>query len=928
MPLIAGSTSCLASEESLYPTGATGLKLIQAVYNVTAASWQIDLAYSKGSQDTVAVLYLPRATRDAGGLYTAQFNASFQPGNFPCRTSDLAQKAATTCCLNDFAVGYRAISTLTLPGGLECTPPYAAPPPLTTSDAVYGQFGPDMPKSFATALLAATGQTAGVGLVRVSLDSAELRTSASAFSGAVGADELFSTFVGLAMLTPTGGRVLDASAQQVLLSLSKSDYFTVAASGTNAYTFLSYVNVRVHEVLDGLDPAGRSQYAAVSFVLGAGFTPNADTGLVPAASVRVGMGPTKSQAAWASACRAPVPAAFSARMAQSCGPAVGMCGLSPAFSLADRFVTVNVPLLSADGGALFNLSDPGAQSVFVQLSVSASGADGTPAVTTIDAAVPVMQGGVGTWCYGLAAKTQAQDMIDSVDLVVGAAGNPTDLARLTRLTGLQRPSAGGRGSAAQNISARSVESGLLTLVVRGKDAAFAGGAAAPVLGVDDVVTLHIMGDSLSAAVTALLASPAPAFQVVFDQVRGRASLSASPALAELCRPTANQLPLASCVLRYDVQGLVPNPATALAVGSATAATASAFMQGVAGPSDFSAALGANFSALLRAQYQLDPQVRHRIAVWINPGFAWAGPGTTGKGLFSLSQRVVVVALLSVAGGANGRRRLLVASSSIGGPAAPATGSATVDFGVGLEGLLADRLGLPADRVSVWSIALSLTPAQACLPAADLHEAAKAILLQSLARAAVASPVADVYISDSAVTLAGTVCPAGRRQAVASGSGASGQFETVVAFQAGTEPPRLDAALLARMPGVLSVRPVRVSPLILTQEAAAASPAAGELSRGAAEVGRGASPTLVGSLCAVGAVLLAAAAAVLLLIRRRRTAKLGDSDGPVTDRPADATRAAVELLNGASGRSPAKVALGAGEDSKPRRRASQAFSAAV
>ena len=102
-------------------------------------------------------------------------------------------------------------------------------------------------------------------------------------------------------------------------------------------------------------------------------------------------------------------------------------------------------------------------------------------------------------------------MVDSVDVVVGSAGTVADLARLTRIEGIQR-NAASPANATPSFAARSVQSGLLTLLVRGKDSIFAGQSGVS-LEVDDVVTLHVMGNAAYASVAALLADPASSFQV-------------------------------------------------------------------------------------------------------------------------------------------------------------------------------------------------------------------------------------------------------------------------------------------------------------------------------------------------------------------------------------------------------------------------------
>ena len=123
-----------------------------------------------------------------------------------------------------------------------------------------------------------------------------------------------------------------------------------------------------------------------------------------------------------------------------------------------RFVLMNVPLVTAAGGPLFNQSDPSlvGKSVFVQFVVSLIDSTGTPATTTLNAAVPVALGGVNTWCYGQsAAATKASDYLDGVDLLVGSAGTLADLARLQSLVGLQLTTAPGTLSASTSTTARS-----------------------------------------------------------------------------------------------------------------------------------------------------------------------------------------------------------------------------------------------------------------------------------------------------------------------------------------------------------------------------------------------------------------------------------------------------------------------------------------
>ena len=88
---------------------------------------------------------------------------------------------------------------------------------------------------------------------------------------------------------------------------------------------------------DAANASSRSQYAAVSFSLSDDFSPNPNTGLIPASSIRVGVGASATTAVWASPCEGGVAPDFAARLVQPRGPNVTVCTPSPAVSLTDRW---------------------------------------------------------------------------------------------------------------------------------------------------------------------------------------------------------------------------------------------------------------------------------------------------------------------------------------------------------------------------------------------------------------------------------------------------------------------------------------------------------------------------------------------------------------------------------------------------------------
>jgi hypothetical protein len=110
-----GSSSCLPATLDPYAVGGSGLRLLQAAYNRSAARWDIDVSFVRDPDaTTIVALYLPRAMRGSDGSFTADFNSSFEPRSFPCSTANLSSRAATICCLADFSARYHVVSTFTL----------------------------------------------------------------------------------------------------------------------------------------------------------------------------------------------------------------------------------------------------------------------------------------------------------------------------------------------------------------------------------------------------------------------------------------------------------------------------------------------------------------------------------------------------------------------------------------------------------------------------------------------------------------------------------------------------------------------------------------------------------------------------------------------------------------------------------------------
>jgi len=573
---VAGST---ADPISVLPTGMEVTGVFFKPDCLNTGCWVVDVQYTEGksgrrrrtgdiehADDNVfSVFFLPRTSGDTTTYSPTETN-SFLPTNFPCgndnydptnRPNDVIPDTASACCIPDFVANYRVVDTFkysatsatstadlaTLTNACDSTPP--APPVLTSAtqpaSALAGTFddtGTEMPSSYVS-LTGAVDTFVGIYQARFFLDEVELRTYAGVLKGTVGVEHTVDTFIGYAnfKLPNTGIPYLDMMGTQVAIHLEKTDFFSVSSHGSNDYTWLRYVNLRLVQVFDqdvlnneasdggeirtSQTGGKKAEYVQVTFTVGSQYSvkgTGADA-LIPLDSVRVGKGTFFSDDQFKHACMdytendvdtddsieigltdADV-TEFDQFINQTCAPQTAMCK-NPA-SIDDQFVAFNIPV----GFDWFppTTSDL-SQNVFVHFVVQAQNDDNTaPAAseitkTTLSASIPTVQGGFNIFCDTVTAKTDLKD-VAKAEIVVGSASTLAELSRLTIIGREQSITSSVLGDVnSQEINTDSIESGLMTLVVLGNSSYFsrdlvngnAVGSDSYGLEVEDVITIHIM----------------------------------------------------------------------------------------------------------------------------------------------------------------------------------------------------------------------------------------------------------------------------------------------------------------------------------------------------------------------------------------------------------------------------------------------------
>merc|ERR1711966_429266 len=473
----------------------SGLELISVDFVTTCASsacWQIKAQLTTGYSDVVKAgvkrgfnsLYVPRAAVPGSFSYSYDYGYSsvvqdtFEPSNFPCKTSDDSTSIGTedtACCLTygeGVLAEYRVTGAFTTAVGTAT----AGGCNVNVEDLVdndlslwaVGQQFDGMLNSPGVVNVTAMDTYVGRYEITVHLDEVELRSLAGMLKGTVGVEYTVDTFLGWSHFKAVGttgaaSTVLESLATQQAIHLEKTNFFSVSTHGTNDYTFLEYVNLRLVAIYDEdtdfsdasgevttdmirTDSTKQAQYVQVTFTMGEKYGVKSTEDLIPSDSVRVYKGTFADDSAMEHACEAwtaleATESEFEEWLDQSCAPAATMCQ-SPT-SVPDNFVSFNIPLgIGEPTGLTTTLGDylgAGANdlsdNIFVHMVIAAEDTTCTEPTsascvmkTTLSASIPIVQGGINIFCDGIAAKTDLREVAD-VDIVVGTAKDSSELSR-------------------------------------------------------------------------------------------------------------------------------------------------------------------------------------------------------------------------------------------------------------------------------------------------------------------------------------------------------------------------------------------------------------------------------------------------------------------------------------------------------------------
>ena len=196
--------------------------------------WTEPQVIGTSTPSTMSVLYFPKSSSGS-----PSFLNSYEPSNFPCNGL-----LTTTCCLDAFKAMYNINTDPFLPSS--CTDPFANDYVLgnymTKSKVIVGDNNP-------------TGEMAQIVLSLQDLKTALATDGKYSFSNGV---ETYIFYLGLGQFTKTPiSGAIDSSTSQLAVTFTKSDYISYTTFGTIDQTFLTYVSVRINEVLLSSDSTSK-----------------------------------------------------------------------------------------------------------------------------------------------------------------------------------------------------------------------------------------------------------------------------------------------------------------------------------------------------------------------------------------------------------------------------------------------------------------------------------------------------------------------------------------------------------------------------------------------------------------------------------------------------------------------------------------------
>lgn len=435
------------------------------------------------------------------------------------------------------------------------------------------------------------------------------------------------------------------------------------------------------------------QFAKLNIVLPAGVTQNMQTGLIPLSSVRFAIAQTLpdqgDESQWTNPClssdgsglydlQSPWRSLYAQAAAQSCATQHNLCQNPITALLTSNLVEFYFPI---GDGAIdgTHLNANLRYNFYVYFDIAVVDTNGHSTVTKLFATATIGRLSLSRSCEILQVSRSLLETT-TVDISIGLVGTQSEWdSTVQTFPDVQQATQGqGLEDTTEKARALSLQSGLISLVVRGDPIIFAPPSANYYyINLQHLTTAHFLDNAKYETVKSMVAAN-EAYDVNANPDTGGLRIHLRQQFIDAC--TGGSGGDFSCAIRQDVvDGKVNNEYAvhSLATGIGThdpIATRDWITQNLVGVSEFGKDLASNFTALARSNFGIDDRV---TKMWfINPGYNWPNPtGAAAQSTLHLSDKLMAFAIITLNNGQGNaiRRRLLTLEAS---PSAAGAGTRT------------------------------------------------------------------------------------------------------------------------------------------------------------------------------------------------------------------------------------------------------------
>lgn len=309
--------------------------------------------------------------------------------------------------------------------------------------------------------------------------------------------------------------------------------------------------------------------------------------------------------------------------------------------------------------------------IFVYFDISVVDSNGHVTITKLFAKAPIGELSIARACESFQASLTLLETTE-IKLGIGLVGNEADWqSSMHTFDDIPQTQGTEMLDTTESVQSLSLQSGLITFVVKGNPAIFSSPLASSYyIDIEHLTTLHFLDPVKYATIKAMI-DLGEGYSIVENPANNnRLEVKLSQDVIDTC--TGGNGGVFSCAVRHDVKGTQINTDYAIHSFATGIGTTNVDLSrdwittNLLGVSEFSKELATNMTSLVRNKFDIND--RSNKAWYINPGYLWTSvQGSAAQNILHLSDKLIAVAIITLNdGGGNLVRRRLVTTTLSGG----------------------------------------------------------------------------------------------------------------------------------------------------------------------------------------------------------------------------------------------------------------------